>query len=548
MHMRVDEPGHNGLATGIDNHSVLGNPGIVFLADLRDAAVLEHDDRVMNRLSFITIEQHAANDRDGDIRSQTLLRIEERSDNKKKEANQSEFHLRSPLFSVIVTADKLPDSYIGDQLMPLRFILLFLMLTSTTVLAQSPQISADPERMEQRIQALGQFGTNRDGGVSRVAFSDADIAGREYIKDLMRDAGLNVRVDTAGNIIGRREGSEEGLAPIMFGSHIDSVPGGGNYDGDVGVIGAIEVAQMLHERGMVTRHPIEVVSFTDEEGGLTGSRAMTGTLGDGTLDVMSHSGMTIRDGIRHIGGDPNRLDLAVRKPGEIAAFIELHIEQGGILDETGVNIGVVEGIVGIRWWDVTIEGFANHAGTTPMDKRWDAMVTAAELTLAINRIATDLPGRQVATVGRIQAFPGAPNVIPGEVIMSLEIRDLDAVKIQQVFDLIEAEAGRIADVRFTPIRFNELDVASPPAPTDEQMRRIISASADDLGMSFRLMPSGAGHDAQDIASIAPTGMIFVPSKDGISHSPKEFTSADDMANGASVLFRTVVAIDNGALE
>lgn len=432
--------------------------------------------------------------------------------------------------------------------MPLRFILSFLMLTSTTVLAQSPQISADPERMEQRIQALGQFGTNRDGGVSRVAFSDADIAGREYIKDLMRDAGLNVRVDTAGNIIGRREGSEEGLAPIMFGSHIDSVPGGGNYDGDVGVIGAIEVAQMLHERGMVTRHPIEVVSFTDEEGGLTGSRAMTGTLGDGTLDVMSHSGMTIRDGIRHIGGDPNRLDLAVRKPGEIAAFIELHIEQGGILDETGVNIGVVEGIVGIRWWDVTIEGFANHAGTTPMDKRWDAMVTAAELTLAINRIATDLPGRQVATVGRIQAFPGAPNVIPGEVVMSLEIRDLDAVKIQQVFDLIEAEAGRIADARFTPIRFNELDVASPPAPTDEQMRRIISASADDLGMSFRLMPSGAGHDAQDIASIAPTGMIFVPSKDGISHSPKEFTSADDMANGASVLFRTVVAIDNGALE
>lgn len=432
--------------------------------------------------------------------------------------------------------------------MPLRFILSFLTLASTTVLAQSPEISADPERMEQRIHALGQFGTNREGGVSRVAFSDADIAGREYIKDLMRGAGLNVRVDTAGNIIGRREGREEGLPPIMFGSHIDSVPGGGNYDGDVGVIGAIEVAQMLDERGMVTRHPIEVVSFTDEEGGLTGSRAMTGTLGDGTLEVMSHSGMTIRDGIRHIGGDPNRLDLAVRKPGEIAAFIELHIEQGGILDETGVNIGVVEGIVGIRWWDVTTEGFANHAGTTPMDKRWDAMVTAAELTLAINRIATDLPGRQVATVGRIQAFPGAPNVIPGEVVMSLEIRDLDAAKMQQVFDLIEAEAGRIGDARFTPIRFHELDVASPPAPTDEQMRRIISASAEDLGMSFRMMPSGAGHDAQDIASIAPTGMIFVPSRDGISHSPKEFTSADDMANGASVLFRTVLAIDNGALE
>jgi len=402
--------------------------------------------------------------------------------------------------------------------------------------------------MEQRIQALGQFGTNREGGVSRVAFSDADISGRNYIKRLMIEAGLSVRVDTAGNIIGRKEGSEEDLPPIMFGSHIDSVPGGGNYDGDVGVIGAIEVAQLMHERGITMRHPIEVVSFTDEEGGLTGSRAMIGKLTDAALDVVSHSGMTIRDGIRHVGGDPNRLDLAARKPGDIAAFVELHIEQGAILDEENIDIGVVEGIVGISWWDVTIEGFANHAGTTPMNRRWDAMVTAAELTLAINRIATELPGRQVATVGKIQAFPGAPNVIPGEVVMSLEIRDLDAVKIQQVFDLISAEAGRIGDARFTPIRFHEIDVASPPAPTDEQMRRIISAAAEELGMSFKLMPSGAGHDAQDLASISPTGMVFVPSLNGISHSPKEFTSAEDMANGASVLLQTILAIDGGALE
>ena len=204
--------------------------------------------------------------------------------------------------------------------------------------------------------------------------------------------------------------------------------------------------------------------------------------------------------------------------------------------------------MGIRWWDVTIEGFANHAGTTPMNRRWDAMVTAAELTLAINRIATELPGRQVATVGKIQAFPGAPNVIPGEVVLSLEIRDLESAKIQNVFDLIRAEADQISDARSTPIRFQEVDVASPPAPTDEQMRRIIAASADELGMSFRLMPSGAGHDAQDLATIAPTGMIFVPSVDGISHSPREFTSARDMANGASVLLKTVLAIDDGALE
>jgi len=427
-------------------------------------------------------------------------------------------------------------------------ILLLALLPSLVAIAQSSDIRANPDRMEQRIKTLGEFGTNPEGGVSRVAFSDADLAGRAYIMDLMREAGLSVRVDTAGNIIGRREGSEAGLAVIMFGSHIDSVPGGGNYDGDVGVIGAIEVVQLLKENGISTRHPLEIVSFTDEEGGLIGSRAMVGKLSDSTLEVISHSGMTIRDGIRNVGGDPNRLDLAERQPGELLAFIELHIEQGAFLDEENIDIGVVEGIVGIRWWDVTVEGFANHAGTTPMNKRWDAMVSAAELTLAINHVAITMPGRQVATVGRIRAEPGAPNVIPGEVVMSLEIRDLDAWKIQQVFEQIQVEAKQIADVRFTPIRFSEIDVASPPAPTDQQMRRIISASADELGMSFKLMPSGAGHDAQDMTHIAPTGMIFVPSVNGVSHSPKEFTSPEDMANGASVLLKTVLAIDDGALE
>lgn len=427
-------------------------------------------------------------------------------------------------------------------------IVFFALLSAWAAVAQPADIRANPERMEQRIKALAGFGTNPEGGVSRVAYSDADLAGREYIMDLMREAGLHVRVDTAGNIIGRREGSEEDLPVIMFGSHIDSVPGGGNYDGDVGVIGAIEVVQLLKENRISTRHPLEVVSFTDEEGGLTGSRAMVGKLSERALEVMSHSGMTIRDGIRNVGGDPNRLDLAERKPGEILAFIELHIEQGALLDDEDIDIGVVEGIVGIRWWDVTIEGFANHAGTTPMNKRWDAMVSAAELTLAINYVATTMPGRQVATVGRIRAEPGAPNVIPGEVVLSLEIRDLDAWKMQQVFERIQAEAKQIADARFTPIRFSEIDVASPPAPTDQQMRRIISAAADELGMSFRLMPSGAGHDAQDMTHITPTGMIFVPSVNGVSHSPKEFTSPEDMANGASVLLKTVLAIDDGALE
>ncbi len=413
--------------------------------------------------------------------------------------------------------------------------------------------AADPstpsaERMEQRIQVLSRFGANPSGGVSRVAFSKADIEGREYIKGLMEQAGLEVRVDTAGNIIGKRNGTEPDLPVIMFGSHIDSVPGGGNYDGDVGVISAIEVAQLLQENGVETMHPLEVVSFTDEEGGLIGSRAMTTGLSESTLKVLSHSGMTIGDGIRVVGGDPDRLEQALRTADEFTAFIEVHIEQGAFLHEEEIDIGVVEGIVGIRWWDVTIEGFANHAGTTPMNRRRDAMISAAQLTLAVNKVATSMEGRQVATVGRIRAEPGAPNVIPGRVVLSLEVRDLDADKIQQVFDAIEIEAAKIAEARQTPISFDEIDVASPPAPTDLRMRKIIAQSAEDLGLSYKFMPSGAGHDAQDMTHVAPTGMIFVPSVGGISHSPKEFTSAEDMANGANVLLKTVLAIDQGALQ
>ncbi len=406
---------------------------------------------------------------------------------------------------------------------------------------------ADVARLERRIHELGRFGANPEGGVSRVAFSAADIAGREYVKSLMRDAGLDVRVDTAGNLIGRRAGADPALPVIMTGSHIDSVPNGGNYDGDVGVIGAIEVAELLRAAGIATRHSFEFVVFTDEEGGTVGSQAMAGRLGPAALDMTSHSGLTIGEGIRAVGGDPARILDARRPPGSVAAFVELHIEQGAILDESGIDIGVVEGIVGIRWWDVTVEGVANHAGTTPMNRRRDALVTAAELTLAANRIATAMPGTQVATVGRIHAEPGAPNVIPGRVTLTLEIRDLASDKMESVFRAIEADAKRIADARGTSIRFDEVDLALTPAPTDERLRKVVESAASSLGLSHRRMASGAGHDAQDLAHVAPMGMIFVPSKGGISHAPREFTAPADLANGADVLLRTLLALDGGAL-
>ena len=429
------------------------------------------------------------------------------------------------------------------------FTLAFAFLAVAAAAAQAGEFpAASPERMEARIKALAKFGANADGGVDRVAYSPADIAGRTYIKGLMQELGLEVRIDSGGNIIGRRQGREPDLRSIMFGSHIDSVPGGGNYDGDVGVVSALEVIDLLNAAGHVTRHPLEVVVFSNEEGGLVGSLVMTGALKPAALDVVSHSGLTIRDGIDILGGDSERLAAAVVKPGALKAFIELHIEQGAILDEAEIEIGVVEGIVGIRWWDVTIDGFANHAGTTPMNRRRDALVAAARLTLAINQVALEMPGRQVATVGRIRAEPGAPNVIPGRVVMSLEVRDLKLAKMEQVFAEIEMRAAKIADQTGTSIRFDLIDVDSHPEPTDPRLRRIIARAAQMYGYSYRLMPSGAGHDAQDLATITPTGMIFVPSRGGISHSPREFTSPRHMANGADVLLGTVLAIDQGALD
>ncbi len=425
----------------------------------------------------------------------------------------------------------------------MRYILVILLCLSNIPISFSFQYKVNQDRIETRILALGNYGKNPEGGVSRVAFSLADIKGREYMMQLMKDAGLDVSIDAAGNIIGRRKGNNSNAKPIMFGSHIDSVPFGGNYDGDVGSIGALEVMEVLKENNILTEHPLEMIIFSDEEGGLVGSRALIGELSDQALQVISHSGKTIEQGIKDIGGDPSRLDGVIRKSGDITAFLELHIEQGAILDDEDIEIGVVEGIVGIDWWDITIEGLANHAGTTPMNKRQDAMLAAAHLIVAINETVTGIPGRQVGTVGRIKAEPGAPNVIPGKVIISLEIRDLSGEKIMEIFQSIKQRATEIANNSRTKITFNHIDVSAIPAPTDPKIRELIIESCKELKLSYISMPSGAGHDAQDMAKIAPTGMIFVPSAKGISHSPIEYTKPEDMANGVQVLLQSILEID-----
>ena len=404
------------------------------------------------------------------------------------------------------------------------------------------QLRVNGKRIAEHIQSLAEFGKNPQGGVSRVAYSDADKQGREYVLGLMRNAKLDVAIDAAGNLIGKRAGSDGSLKPLLFGSHIDTVPEGGNYDGVVGSMGAIEVAQTLADNNITTRHPLELVIFQNEEGGLIGSRAMDGELTERELDLVSRSGKTIREGIKFIGGDPAKLAEVRRNKGDIAAYLELHIEQGNTLDTEKIKIGVVEGIVGINWWDVTIEGFANHAGTTAMNNRQDALLAAAKFIQAVNRIVTSVPGRQVGTVGRINALPGAPNVIPGKVIVSLELRDLDAAKIKTLFDKIYAEAQQIGRDSKTKFDFKEINV-NIPAPTDPRIRSVITEAARELGLSTKLMPSGAGHDAQDMARLGPVGMIFVPSVGGISHSPREFSHPEDIENGANVLLHTLLKLD-----
>lgn len=399
------------------------------------------------------------------------------------------------------------------------------------------------QRIEARITELAKFGRDEKGRGYRVAYTKGDIEGRAWYMDLMKKAGLDVTVDYAGNIIGRRKGKNTSLKPIGFGSHLDMVPDGGNYDGTLGSLAALEVIEVLNENKITTNHPLEVIVFANEEGGTIGSMAMVGALTSEGLKQVSQSGMTLWEGMKVIGGNPDRLGESVRKKGDLKAFIELHIEQGGILEKENIQIGVVEGIVGVFQWEVTIEGMANHAGTTPMNLREDALLTASRFIIAVNEIITSVKGNQVGTVGKIAVSPGAYNVIPGKVTLGLEIRDLSADKIEMLFNEIEKRAAVIASDSKTTIRFVRQANASMPALTDKSLQQRIDTSAKALGLTTKFMQSGAGHDSQEIAMIAPVAMIFVPSIGGISHSPKEFTKAEDMKNGANVLLQTILSVD-----
>ncbi len=404
-------------------------------------------------------------------------------------------------------------------------------------------LTVNGKRIESRIFELAKFGVDEKGRGYRVAYTKGDIEGRTWFMELMKKAGLNPTIDAAGNIIGKRKGKNPSLKPIAFGSHIDMVPDGGNYDGTLGSISALEVIEILNENNVVTEHPLEVIVFANEEGGTIGSMAMVGHLTLEGLKQKSQSGLTQAEGIKALGGNPDNIQSVKRNKGDIHAWIELHIEQGGILEKEKLQIGVVEGIVGIVHWEVTVEGFANHAGATPMNLRQDALLAASKFIIAVNEVVNSVQGTQVGTVGKIAIQPGAYNVIPGKVVLGLEIRDLNATKIEMLFREMEKRAVTIAKDSKTKISFERQANESKPALTDKKLQQIIHTSAKALGFTTKFMQSGAGHDSQEIAEIAPAAMIFIPSVGGISHSPKEFSTATDMANGANVLLQTILTVD-----
>jgi beta-ureidopropionase / N-carbamoyl-L-amino-acid hydrolase len=404
--------------------------------------------------------------------------------------------------------------------------------------------------LRKRIEALSVFGRPAGGtfadGVSRVAYSESDVQGRKYVMDLMRAAGLDVRIDPAGNIFGRRRGGDPTLPPILFGSHIDSVPSGGNFDGDLGSLAALGSIEALDAAAVQTRHPLEMVIWAHEEGvafgrGLAGSRIVAGDIKPGDLDQV-WNGMKRADGIRAIGGDPDRIAEATRPRGSLHCYLELHIEQGGTLHRDSVPIGVVEGIVAIDRYDATITGFANHAGTTPMNERQDALVAASRLAIAVREVVTREPGRQVGTVGRFDVSPNAPNVIPGTVKLTIELRDLSPEKLRGLAQGIRTRAIDIGAATNTKIELSSLS-HNPPAAASTDVQSAIERATANLSLESRRLPSGAGHDAQMMAQLGPMGMIFVPSIGGISHSPKELTSWEDCTRGADALLNAILEID-----
>lgn len=395
----------------------------------------------------------------------------------------------------------------------------------------------DGDRLIRDLESLAEIGADAQGGVTRIAYSREDRQGRVWVRDAFSQLGLDAVTDAAGNDSWIYAGTEEGLSPIGLGSHTDTVPNGGRFDGALGVLAALSAVRALHGQKARLRHPVEVINFAAEEatmsGATLGSRAMAGTLEPGVIDHRAWDSRPVAEHLREAGLDPSALPLA-RRSRPLAAFLELHIEQGRRLESANRPIGIVEGIAGIRRYEVTVEGYANHAGTTLMPDRDDALVKAAPYVLEVKEIAENLG--IVGTVGKMDILPGSPNVIPGQVIVNLEIRGLDEKVLDQAEGRLEDAAARLgASFARTSLK--------PSVDSDPRLVQALIAGCGDCGHAFLRMASGAGHDAMCMADLAPQAMIFVPSRNGVSHSPDEFTPAADCVAGAQTLASALLHLD-----
>ncbi len=397
-------------------------------------------------------------------------------------------------------------------------------------------------RLKSDIDELAAIGRAEDHGIYRLAFSDADMNARAWLRARFEQAGLAVYQDGAGNLHGRLNWDKT-IPSVMTGSHIDTVPGAGHLDGTLGVLAGLEALRVLKASGCALKRPLELVAFSDEEGrfgGMFGSQAMSGNISPEWIHTARDlDNVNLVEAMAGQGLDATQALTAARSPATLHAFVELHIEQGPVLDEAGASIGVVEGICGLRRWEVRLSGIANHAGTTPMSMRIDAFQGLVEFSAEIGPILEAHGGPlSVATVGRVELTPGAANVVPGEAVFSLEFRDLDSAVLETLSDQFQRALSGIARRRGLMFGFEVLSELSPVA-CSEHIQEVIDTTAAELGHTVHRLPSGAAHDTQQLARITHTGMIFVPSKGGRSHSAAEWTDWNDIDAGANVLLNTL---------
>lgn len=404
-------------------------------------------------------------------------------------------------------------------------------------------LRADGARMLKCLRELALIGADPGGGLTRLGLTAAESRARAFISELSRSAGLVAEIDPAANLFIRRPGADRGKPVLLLGSHLDTVVQGGWLDGAFGVAAAVEVLTVLTEIGAEMCCEPVAVAFANEEGALIqepfwGSRALCGGLGQ-ALASTDNSGRPARDYLVDAGGDPDRLAEAAWAPDRIRAFIELHIEQGPVLERLGLPIGIVDGIVGRTILEAEIRGEQQHAGTTPMPDRRDALAAAAGLLLDIRKIAAEDHVCSTATVGHLEVSPNTTNTIPGLARLRADIRDTDADRLARAESAVRAAGARTQRATGCQVTVTTAH-RSPPARTDPELRQVIAGAAAELGLASKLMPSGAGHDAQVVAGIAPVGMIFVPSHRGVSHAPSEDTSDDALVRGADVLLNAAL--------